>query len=64
MKQTHLTLTFIKTLRVSDLIFEQGESVTVLYHLGGGDLLRCEYEGVRYEIPSSVVRQETLCIPE
>lgn len=57
MKQTHLILTFLETIRISNLIFEQGESITVLY-LGGGELLRFEWDGRVWEVPSSIVRQE------
>ena len=63
MKTTHLILTFRESFTHTGLLFEVGETITVLY-LGGGDLLRIEYDGVVYEIPSSVVRQEiVLCIP-
>ncbi len=57
MNQIFLTLTFLESLRYGNIIFEAGESLTVLY-LGGGDLLRFEWDGRQFEVPSSVVRQE------
>jgi hypothetical protein len=51
--------TFRESFRHGNTIFEAGESLTVLY-LGGGDLLRFEWDGRRFEIPSSVVRQEIM----
>lgn len=54
-----IRLTFLESLRVGPIIFEAGEPLTVLY-LGGGDLLRFEWDGKRFEVPSSLVRQSIL----
>lgn len=54
MKTTYLTLTFRESLLYGNLLFEAGETITVIY-LGGGDVLRVEYEGVVYELPLGVM---------
>ena len=54
-----IKITFRESLLIHNLLFEAGETITVIY-LGGGCTLRIEWEGKRLEFDSRLVRQEIL----